>query len=170
MYNSNGKEKNPEVRQRRNQETYVIDFVEWDGVVRGPDLPPEVAWSARTNAWWEMWRRSPQSMLMVDLDWEEMLITAKLYNTYWGAQAFSTGTVLLAAEIRQRTSKFGATYEDRKKLRMSLDTPMSDMKFQEEVEDVYVDYKSRISQPKTPKPLDSATIKAAQERNAPKTD
>jgi len=31
----------------------------------------------------------------------------------------------LASEIRQRVGKFGCTYEDRKKLRMSVDTPQS---------------------------------------------
>lgn len=143
MYNSNGREKNPEDRARRNAETYVIDRVEWDGVRRGPDLPEGYGWGAMTLRWWETWRSSPQSMVMTDLDWEFMLDTARLYDTFWNFNG-AISSVQLASELRQRMAKFGVTYEDRKKLRMSLDVPMSSMTEDDEVVAV-VNYAERLT-------------------------
>lgn len=164
MYKSNGMEKNPEDRVRRNAETYVIDHVEWDGVTRGPELPEECDWTDRTRSWWNTWRNSPQSMVMTATDWDFMLDTALLYDMMWsfnrptlaGMPTRGQGAVSLtqlAGEIRQRVAKFGVTYEDRKKLRMSINTPMSDKNFQDEVEDVVVDYTARLKS--TVKPVKS---------------
>lgn len=136
MYKSNGMEKNPADRVRRNKETYVIDHVEADGRMHGPPLPKGRKWCAETRSWWHNWRKSPQAMLMVETDWDVMLETALLHQMLWGkaddepeeGKRRPNGAVSatqLAAEIRQRVGKFGATYEDRKKLRMSVETPAS---------------------------------------------
>lgn len=136
MYNSNGREKNPEDRVRRNKERYVIDVVEADGKIRGPVLPRGRKWCVETKAWWHSWRKSPQSMLMTETDWEEMLVTALLHNMMWAQsdpdytdsgrpKNGAVSATQLASEIRQRVGKMGATYEDRKKLRMAVETPQS---------------------------------------------
>jgi len=130
VYNSNGREKNPEDRVRRNKERYVIDYVEADGKFHGPVLPKTRDWCAETKQWWYEWRKSPQAMLMTNTDWEEMKVTAILYDMMWnpGGASNKNGAVSatqLASEIRQRVGKMGATYEDRKKLRMAVETPMS---------------------------------------------
>lgn len=164
MYRGGGKgEKNPADRIRRNPETYVIDNVEWDGVKRGPSLPRGRTWCVETKRWWDQWRKSPQSMLMTDSDWDFMLDTALLHNMLWSqgeAEKFydenrpggrrpngAVSTVQLAAEIRQRVAKFGATYEDRKKLRMVVSSPaleqMNEDRFSEDADDA-VDYAERL--------------------------
>jgi hypothetical protein len=151
MYRSNGREKNPEDRIRRNAETYVIDNAEWDGVVHGFDLPSDMDWGYRTTTWWEKWRRSPQSMLMTETDWEFLLETAILHNIFYNPSA-RTGTVSLvqvAAELRQRVGKFGATYEDRKKLRMTISVPQTERNEDELIEEEAsraIDYAERLNQ------------------------
>jgi hypothetical protein len=133
VYNSNGREKNPEDRVRRNKERYVIDYVEADGRMHGPPLPRGKEWCDETKKWWHNWRKSPQAMLMTETDWEEMQVTALLHNMLWdptgstpsGSKFGAVSATQLASEIRQRVGKFGATYEDRKKLRMAVETPMS---------------------------------------------
>lgn len=80
-----------------------------------PDLPEEIAWHSRTQAWWESWRRSPQADLMVETDWVFLLDTALMHHAMW-----TNGTWTLAAEVRLRVAKFGATPEDRARLRMAF--------------------------------------------------
>lgn len=162
MYKSNGREKNPEDRVRRNPETYVIDYVEWDGKKHGPPLPRGYTWCQQTRKWWATWRTSPQSMLMTETDWEFMLETAILHNMLWTPPAAyedegyrgrrpngAVSQTQLASEIRQRVGKFGATYEDRKKLRMSVDTPqgLRDGKAAIEADaEKAVDYATRLAE------------------------
>src|SRR5678815_145228 len=83
LYNSNGTEKPDEKRLRRNKPTYDKVNVEWDGVVRGFDLPKGFKWHELTLIWWDMWRRCPQSMIMIDSDWEVHLVTASMHSAYW---------------------------------------------------------------------------------------
>lgn len=131
MYRSNGREKNPADRVRRNAETYVIDNPISDGRLHGPRLPKHRDWCEETLNWWQVWRRSDQAMLMTTTDWSFMLDTAVLHNMLWSGQSQNgrgngaVSDVQLAAEIRQRVGKFGATYEDRKKLRMAVDCPQT---------------------------------------------
>ena len=157
LYNSSGNEKNPADRVRRNPETYVIDYVEWDGKMHGPPLPKSLEWCDQTRKWWMAWRHSPNSMLMTDTDWEFMLDTALLHNELWSPHDSATTTTKfgavsmtqLAGEIRQRVAKFGATYEDRKKLRMSVETPqmVKDAEAQIDADaEVLVDYASKLNE------------------------
>lgn len=131
MYGSSGREKNPADRIRRNAETYVIDNPTSDGKLHGPRLPKARVWCDETVEWWAIWRRSDQAMLMTSTDWSFMLDTAVLHNMLWSGQSQNgrgngaVSDVQLASEIRQRVGKFGATYEDRKKLRMAIDCPQS---------------------------------------------
>ncbi|AEW94031.1 MULTISPECIES: phage terminase small subunit [Streptomycetaceae] len=63
---------------------------------------------------WRTWARAPQTATWVETDWAELEITAKLVD------ALYMGDLKLAPEIRQRVAKWGATVEDRARLRMSL--------------------------------------------------
>lgn len=79
-----------------------------------------LTWSAPTKAWWKMWGESP---LMVDAtadDWSFLTDTALLHNAYW------SGDLKVAAELRLRVAKFGATPEDRLKLRKQFAPPPTD--------------------------------------------
>lgn len=94
--------------------------------VQQPRLPPlflpdpvtgklrRAQWPARTKAWWEMWGASPLSTEFAATDWSELLDTALLHARYW------TGDHKVAGELRLRVAKFGATPEDRARLRITF--------------------------------------------------
>jgi hypothetical protein len=76
-------------------------------------------WHPATVDWWEDWRSSPQATRMsTGPDWKFMLDTALMHHTMWKTQRFE-----LAGEVRQRSAKFGATPEDRLRIRMEIEVP-----------------------------------------------
>lgn len=85
-----------------------------DDVLRGPELP-EREWHPQTQRWWETWRKSPQAQTFTDADWDFLMDTAFLHHELW------SGTIGVAAELRQRVSKFGASPEDRLRLKLRID-------------------------------------------------
>lgn len=98
--------------RRQAEMTHVAE----DGELRGPDLPEGLAWHERTRAWWDTWRRSPQAQTFTATDWDFLLDTAMLHSELW------SGNAGVAAELRLRASKFGATPEDRLRLKLQIDT------------------------------------------------
>jgi hypothetical protein len=117
--------KDPSTRARRNADpipTTVLTFI--PGVQ--PELPArtftedvdgvrvtrEAAWPVRTVAWWEMWGESAIAERFTASDWEFLLDTAMIHAAFWD------GDLKQGAELRQRVAKFGATPEDRAKLRI----------------------------------------------------
>lgn len=78
-------------------------------------------WPAQTRTWWKMWADSELSKKFTATDWSELLDTARLHAAYW------SGDLKVAAELRLRQAKFGATPEDRARLGIQLifpeDTP-----------------------------------------------
>ena len=88
-----------------------------DDEVRGPELPEGEDWPAQTRRWWETWRRSPQAQTFTDTDWDFLLDTAVLHAQLWN------GHMTAAAELRLRVAKFGATPEDRARLRLQIKAP-----------------------------------------------
>lgn len=94
-----------------------------DGEVRGPDLPEGVLpddedWHVRTRQWWETWRRSPQAQTFIETDWDFLLDTALLHHVMW-----TKGRWEFASEVRLRAAKYGATPEDRMRLKLKVDAP-----------------------------------------------
>lgn len=82
-----------------------------------PELPPwpgDGDWPERTREWWRMWQVSPQAEHFSSSDWDFLLDTALLHARLW------SGEVSAAAELRLRVAKFGATPEDRARLRMQF--------------------------------------------------
>lgn len=98
--------------EKRRHEPLVS--VSPDGAIRGPELPDTVDWPERTVLWWESWRTSPQAQTYTDTDWAFLLDTALLHAELW------SGNVGVAAELRLRVAKFGATPEDRQRLRLEI--------------------------------------------------
>ncbi|DAZ90237.1 MULTISPECIES: phage terminase small subunit [Mycobacteroides] len=82
--------------------------------VEGEIVAQRFKWPARTVEWWQMWKESPLSKEFTSTDWSELLDTAVLHARYW------TGDVKVAAELRLRVAKFGATPEDRARLRIQF--------------------------------------------------
>lgn len=116
--------KNDEDRVRRNAPRFNKVQAEWDGITRGPDLPE--GYHERVVAWWDTWRNSAQAMVMIETDWESMLDTAVLKEMFVNPNAKSGAVSMtqLASEIRRRESAFGATFEDRLKLAIEIDSPL----------------------------------------------
>jgi hypothetical protein len=104
-------------RARRNADpiplrTYVVQATDQPAL---PDaMPTGPSWPAQTVAWWSMWAESPLSSDFTDSDWTFLLDTALLHAQLW------LGDTRVAAELRQRVAKFGATPEDRARLRITF--------------------------------------------------
>lgn len=98
---------NDEARKRARYTT-----ISPDGRAHGPELPTDRAWHPRTVAWWHTWRTSAQATRLQLTDWDFLLDTAVLHSAFWDGRAE------LAPELRLRVSKFGATMEDRARLRL----------------------------------------------------
>jgi hypothetical protein len=107
-------------RQRRNADPVAPKTLAADGERRGPDLPDDVAWHSMTRAWWETWRLSAQAQTFTPTDWASMLETALIHTEFW------SGDLSLAAELRLRAGKMGATPEDRLRLRQEILPPESE--------------------------------------------
>lgn len=71
-------------------------------------------WPTITKRWWKMWGESPLSAEYTETDWAFLMDTAYLHAMYW------KGDFKVAAELRLRVAKFGATPEDRARLRIQF--------------------------------------------------
>lgn len=98
------------VGQQRQQNMTTIEFVKGEQ----PELPEGIEWPERTRQWWAMWAESPLSETFGHTDWDFLLDTAILHASYW------SGDMSAAAELRIRVAKFGATPEDRARLRIQF--------------------------------------------------
>lgn len=99
-------------RARRNKDpigTTVLQFVQGEQ----PFLPAYVDWHPQTVEWWKVWARTPLAATFTETDWQFLLDTAVLHNRFW-----SLGDIRVMAELRLRVAKFGATPEDRARLRI----------------------------------------------------
>lgn len=76
-----------------------------------PFLPSEVPWPDPTLRWWQMWADSPQSDNFGPTDWDFLMDTALLHAEVW------SGNLDRLSELRIRVAKFGATPEDRARLK-----------------------------------------------------
>lgn len=116
--------KDPDKRARRNADPVPLRVLIAE-VVEQPKLPAGVPvvddgavvpldWPAETLAWWQMWKDSPLSAEFTSTDWSFLLDTAMLHAAFW------RGDIRVAGELRQRVAKFGATPEDRARLRITF--------------------------------------------------
>ncbi|MEO3857473.1 hypothetical protein [Acrocarpospora sp. B8E8] len=102
-----------DTRRRIEEKATVID--DTPTTAAKPRLPnKEGGWATQTKRWWETWKESPQAKTFTSTDWMFLIETAYL------ADAFFTGDLKHAGELRQRMAKFGATPEDRARLRLQI--------------------------------------------------
>lgn len=94
-----------------------LTIVESDGQTHGPELPEGFEWPDATRDWWATWRRAPQAKTFTDTDWSFLVDTAVMHAEFW------LGNRSLAPELRLRVAKFGATPEDRMRLKISIGEP-----------------------------------------------
>jgi len=115
--------KDPSRRARANKDPVPQTVLRFEQA-EAPELPTiqveedgelvEFRWPARTREWWEMWRNSPQAEHFSSTDWDFLLDTALIHARFW------MGNMAAGAELRLRVAKFGATPEDRARLRMQF--------------------------------------------------
>ena len=103
--------------RERDNRPELVTVIAPDGEVHGPDLPDSVDWPDATRAWWQTWRTSAQAPLFTDTDWSFLLDTAVLHMEFWD------GDRSVAPELRLRAAKFGATPEDRARLKLAIGQP-----------------------------------------------
>lgn len=83
--------------------------------VLGPDgqmVQKRFRWPKLTQRWWKEWAESPLSNDFTETDWSYLMDTALLHAQYW------LGNMKVAPELRLRVAKFGATPEDKARLRI----------------------------------------------------
>lgn len=100
-------------RARTNKDVIALRIVEVNPDPQ-PILPFGTNWHPQTITWWETWRMSPLSVNYTDVDWNYLLVTARLHSEFWH------GELGLAGELRLRAQKFGETPEDRARLRIQI--------------------------------------------------
>lgn len=106
---------------RRNKHDSISVERREDGDLIGPELSWTIDWHPKTKVWWDAWRASPQAVLFEQTDWEELESTALIHHSIWNNPRASVAQISAGlAEMRQRVAKFGATMEDRLKLRMKF--------------------------------------------------
>jgi len=105
--------KQPGRRARANKDPVPLRVIHAEPVAQ-PELPDSYEWPARTQAWWRMWAESPLSREFTQTDWDFLLDTAVLHAQFW------SGDTKVAPELRLRVAKFGATPEDRARLRITF--------------------------------------------------
>ena len=119
--------KDPNKRARANKDPQALRVIAAEPVAQ-PELPTfdvqievdgelvsrRFAWPERTREWWQMWADSPLSNDFTSTDWSELLDTALLHARFWN------GDHKVAPELRLRVAKFGATPEDRARLRIQF--------------------------------------------------
>lgn len=103
--------KDPARRARTNAVAIPNQVLRFDPADQ-PELPRGVRWPARTRQWWAMWGDSAQAEFFSSTDWDFLLDTALVHAAVW------SGELERMAELRLRVAKFGATPEDRARLRM----------------------------------------------------
>lgn len=119
--------KDPDKRARRNKDPHPFKVIHVEPSAQ-PELPDfdvtvkedgelrseQFDWPERTRDWWRMWAESPLAEDFTATDWNELMDTALLHAKFWG------GNMGVAAELRLRVAKFGATPEDRARLRIQF--------------------------------------------------
>ena len=102
-------------KRARTNKGPAMHIIESDPVPQPslPELMPNgEPWPVRTVEWWAMWGADPLAAEFRATDWSELMDCAVIHGAYW------SGDVKLAGELRLRTAKFGATAEDRARLRI----------------------------------------------------
>lgn len=113
----------PKGKRARDRDTPEVTTVKSTKKLHGPALPKGVlpdgeAWHPQTIALWKSLRESPLLAHEPDLGWQFLIDTALMHHTMW-----TKGRWEFASEVRLRVAKFGATPEDRMRLKVKIETP-----------------------------------------------
>lgn len=100
-------------RARRNKDIIPLRVVEVMPSPQ-PDLPAGIDWHPQVLIWWTIWGDSELAADFTDVEWNYLAETALIQNEFWN------GDMKVASELRLRAAKFGATPEDRARLRIQV--------------------------------------------------
>jgi len=90
-----------------------------EGVLGTDKEGQPITWHPMTVLWWKSWRDSPQAeRMLTEPDWMFLLDTALIHHQYWSNMRWE-----YAGELRLRAAKFGATPEDRARLKLTIEVP-----------------------------------------------
>lgn len=100
-----------------------METVTGDGELHGKPLPNGVLpdgdeWHPQTLALWNALRRWPLLAEESELGWQFLVDTMLMHHTMW-----AKGKWEFASEVRLRLAKYGATPEDRMRLKVKVETP-----------------------------------------------
>jgi hypothetical protein len=84
-----------------------------------PECPDEGGWHPRTVDLWESLRVSPLLADEPELGWVFLVDTARMHHLMWTRGRWDD----YASEVRIRLAKFGATPEDRMRLKVKVTKP-----------------------------------------------
>jgi hypothetical protein len=107
------KDPNRRARGKRGEQQTILKFEP----MPQPDLPAGYHWPERTREWWAAWGRAPQAELFSETDWQFLIDTALLHAQAWNPDGIDPKHL---SELRLRVAKFGATIEDRARLRITF--------------------------------------------------
>lgn len=110
------KEQRSRPDQDRARQDEMVKLTE-TGELYGPELPESHEWPAATCRWWHNWRTSAIAPTLTASDWDFLTDSALLHAKMWG------GDTSVAAELRLRVAKYGATPEDRMRLKLQVEKP-----------------------------------------------
>ncbi|MEV8022507.1 hypothetical protein AB0O76_40685 [Streptomyces sp. NPDC086554] len=107
----------PNPNSVRRNTTHALGEQKLSGTAgAGRELPKALGISTgAAKRFWKTWAKAPQTEGWLETDWAELELTTKLVDLFY------QGDTKLAGEIRQRVGRWGATTEDRARLRMSFD-------------------------------------------------
>lgn len=115
MSRTGGRGPAPKAERSRSRDTAERMVLPHTGPVGTPELPDADRFGARTLAWYDTWRTSPQASQFTATDWLRLHMLAPLVDSY-----FARPNTKVLAEVRLNEAKLGATPEDRLRLRWDI--------------------------------------------------
>lgn len=131
--------------RRNKHDSFVLERRTDDELI-GPDLSWTLDWHPETKKWWDEIRTSEMAFILEPSDWRFLQDTALMHHHIWNSKKMSIAQMTAAmAEIRQRVAKYGATLEDRLKLRIRFaDAETKELKNEREHYKTNQDYRALL--------------------------
>lgn len=113
----------PKAKRSRDRDTPELAELAVEDVLYGGPLPEGVlpdgeSWHPQTVQFWDSLRRFPLLKNEPEIGWQFLIDTALMHHTMW-----TKGRWEFASELRLRVAKYGATPEDRMRLKIKVEAP-----------------------------------------------
>lgn len=112
----------PSQRKRRNATLPMTELPRASSAAAAPELPGRSKYLAQTRAWYRTWCESGQATQFSPTDWQRLHMLAPIVDQYH--RLLQTNqvdkAVKLLSQIERSEARFGATADDRQRLRWKL--------------------------------------------------